>query len=353
MNIWILNKDIQPIGIVDDYESVIWTTRYSECGDFELYLAADTTTLSLIQEGCYLVRDNDVDGKTYKNVMIAENFELQTDEENGDHLIITGRCIKSILKRRIVIDQTIMNANIQDCIQTLLNQNVISPTNNKRKISNFLFVGNADITGTMQMQATGDNLGDLITEICNNYELGYDVYIANGKFCFTLTKGVDRSLNQTANPHIIFSPEFDNLLSSDYVLDNSNFANIAIVAGEGEGIARKKKETGTTSASGLDRYEIFVDARDLSTNDGEITNSDYMNMLAEKGNEALAEKKVVISFEGEVDSTRNYVLNSDFFIGDIVQVINEYGITKASRVIEIIESEDQNGASVIPTFAGI
>ena len=50
-------------------------------------------------------------------------------------------------------------------------------------------------------------------------------------------------------------------------------------------------------------------------------------------------------------SDGNYVLNKDYFLGDIVQVINEYGISATPRIIEIIESEDENGTSVVPTFS--
>ena len=136
-------------------------------------------------------------------------------------------------------------------------------------------------------------------------------------------------------------------------MDNNSYANVAIVAGEGEGLNRKKTTTGSTSATGLQRYEVFVDAKDISSNEGAITNADYIKMLAEKGSEKLAELQTVVTFDGEVDATRNYILNRDFYLGDMVQIINEYGITKKTRITEIIESEDENGASVIPTFAGL
>lgn len=44
-------------------------------------------------------------------------------------------------------------------------------------------------------------------------------------------------------------------------------------------------------------------------------------------------------------------MNKDYFLGDIVQVINAYGIRAMPRIIEIIESEDENGASTVPTFS--
>lgn len=353
MDIYVLNSNFERVGIIDNYTSIIWTTRYYTTGDFELYIAADAETIDLIKNNAYLVRDKDITGNTYKNVMVIDiaNIELKTDIENGDYLTVSGKCLKSIVGRRIVINQTSMNGKLETCVNRLLNENIINPTDAKRKISNFIFDNSTNFNINVAMQATGDNLAELFSEICQNYGIGWDVYIKNKKFVFYLYKGVDRSANQSENPRVIFSYEFDNLITSDYKEDVTNYANVAIVAGEGEGAERKKKETGDSTATGLNRIETFVDARDVSTNNGEISNSEYNTMLAEKGNETLAELQKAITYEGEIDATKNYVLNRDFFIGDIVQAINQYGISKSTRIIEIIEADDENGESVIPTFS--
>ena len=353
MDIYVLNNTFDIVGIIDAYTSVIWTTRYYTSGDFELYTAADRQTLKLIKNNNYLVRDKDMNNGEYKNVMVIDrpSIRIQTDVENGDYLTVTGKCLKSIISRRVVINQTNMDGRLETCINRLLTENIINPADSKRKINNFVFNNKTNLNLTLKMQVTGDNLAELMTKICTNYGLGWDIKIKNKKFVFYLYKGVDRSADQTENPHVIFSYEFDNLLTSDYTEDMSNYANVAIVAGEGEGAARKKKETGNTTASGLNRYEIFVDARDMSTNNGQITDDEYNKMLKEKGNEALSELKKVTTFEGEVDATRNYILNQDFYLGDLVQVVNEYGISKQTRIIEIIEADDENGESVIPTFS--
>jgi hypothetical protein len=353
MDIYVLNDNFERVGIIDNYTSLIWNTRYYTPGDFELYVAADNRILELINNNTYLVRDKDMQGEEYRNVMIIDkpNIDLQTDVENGDYLTVTGKCLKSIVARRVVIHQTIMSGNITDCVNRLLSENIINPTDTKRKINNFTFDTSNTFNVSLSMQATGDNLAELFTEMLQNYGIGWDVYIKNGKFVFYLYKGVDRSADQSENPRVVFSYEFDNLLTSDYKEDVSTYANVAIVAGEGEGVERKKYETGDSSATGLNRFEVFVDARDMSTNEGEISTSDYNIMLAEKGNETLSELQKVITFEGEIDATRNYVLNRDFYLGDMVQVINEYGISKSTRIIEIIEADDENGESIIPTFS--
>ncbi|MBR6503064.1 MAG: hypothetical protein IKT42_06435, partial [Clostridia bacterium] len=128
-----------------------------------------------------------------------------------------------------------------------------------------------------------------------------------------------------------------------------NYKNVALVAGEGEGTARKTASIGT--ASGLDRYELFVDARDVSSNDGAISANEYTNLLLERGAQNLSETVITESIEGEIEPNYTYVLNRDYFLGDIVDVINDYGVTMSPRIIEVIECTDTNGYTCIPTFA--
>lgn len=350
MNIYVLDESFEIVGIIDKYISCIWTTRYFTYGDFELYVSADEELLDLLQTNRYLVRENDIDEAGYHNVMIVRNREITTDAENGDHLIVTGYSLKSIINRRIIPNQTVLSGEVVGCIQQLINENIINPDINARKVNNFILGNNAIInTYSMKQQITGKNLGETITDICTTYGYGYEVYINNGNFVFKIYEGTDRSYDQVVNPYVVISSQFDNLLSSDYQVNTDNFANVAVVAGEGEGTARKKVTVG--DAEGLDRYEVWVDSRNTSTNDGEISDEEYTELLIQEGEEKLSGLQPTTSFSGEIDSTINYVFNQDYFLGDIVQVENDYGIRAKTRIIEIIESEDDTGSSIIPTFS--
>ena len=62
--------------------------------------------------------------------------------------------------------------------------------------------------------------------------------IVDGKFTATLIYGVDRTVDQTDREPVIFADEYDNLISSDYLCSLKSYANVAVIAGEGEGSAR-------------------------------------------------------------------------------------------------------------------
>lgn len=341
---YLLDKDLNIVSTIEGYKSVIWTSRYFTHGDFELCVPATVKLINLLKKDYYVVRED------MTQAMIIENMQITTDVENGDEVIITGKCLKSILKRRVIESQTTLNGKAEACIRRLINENAVTPDNSARKISKLILGVEAGLSDTMSAQYTGDNLGETVDNICMTFGYGYDILLDydDKQFIFVLYKGADRSYNQSENPYVVFSNEYENLLTSNYVRNNENYKNVAVVAGEGEGSARKKTVVGT--ATDLERYEVFVDARDISSNEGEISNTDYTNLLIEKGQEALAESSITEDIDGEVEGNLTFKLNVDYFLGDIVEVINEYGIEMTPRVTEVIESEDETGSYVIPTF---
>lgn len=343
---YLIDENLNLISPIESYKSAIWTTRYYKPGDFELYLPATTETLNLIKRDYYLIRDDD-----FTQAMIIENIQITTNFEEGNFLTVTGKCLKSILNRRIIWKQTTVTGNVETCIRKLITENAISPTIPERKINNLILGAALGVTDTMNSQYTGDNLGDVISKICINYGLGYDILLDldEKQFIFILYKGSDRSYNQSKNPFIVFSNEFDNLLSTNYTNNNENYKNVALVAGEGEGLDRKTFTVG--NASDLKRYELFVDSRDSSTKGNEtMTEDEYNAILSEKGKEALTETIITESIEGELEPHYTYKFNRDYFLGDIVEVVNEYGFTMQPQITEVIENEDDSGTNVVVTF---
>lgn len=348
MEYYLLNKSLEIVDLIDTYKSVIWTTRFYESGDFELYIPASSKLINVLKRDYLIVRADDS-----TQAMIIQDINIDTDIEQGNYITVTGKSLKHILDRRIIWQQTTLNGNVETCLRQLVTDNAINPSVADRKIDNLILGAKIGLTDVMSAQFTGDNLEETIQSICKSYKIGYDVLldIENKLFIFIIFKGLDRSYNQSDNPFVVFSNEYENLLKTSYKSSSSNFKNVALVAGEGEGAARKTAVAG--SGKGLDRYEIYVDARDVSTNEGEISDSEYNELLIERANEKLSEHSNIESIEGDVEANYTYKVNEDYFLGDIVEVINEYGVEMTPQITEIIESEDDSGKSVIPTFTTI
>lgn len=353
MEIYVIDKDLTTVGLVDSFTSAVWINRYFKAGEFELCLPISAKLIQLLQVDYYLCRTSDIENNNgdiiYRNTMIIENIQIKSDVESGNYMYVSGKSLKTILNRRVVWQQTNLAGKVDLCIKRLIVENAVSPLIPQR-IMNGLQIGEmVQSSESLEMQITGDNLNDVISELCEKYGYGYDVYIKNDKFVFRLYQGEDRSYNQDKNPYVVFSPEFENLLNTDYSFRKSEYKNIALVAGEGEGLERKTTVVG--NAAGFERYEKYVDARDVSSNNGEFADTEYMKMLIDKGVTSLEESKAIESFDGSTETRISYGLNKDYFLGDIVQVINEYGIEASPRILEIMEGEDENGITIVPTFS--
>jgi len=352
MELKILDPSFSYIGVLDIFESVIWTERFNEFGDFEVYTPVTLEALAKLESDRYLSIDDS------EHIMIIENRQIITDSDGPNKLKVTGRSLQSLLDRRIVWGQRMITSSLQAAIETLLNENIINPVDVNRQISNFLFVASLDTNITslqVDAQWAGENLYTVITTLCKKHHIGFKIILNEGMFEFSLYSGEDRSYEQTANPYVVFSPEFDNLLSSEYTESNIDLKTVALIAGEGEWAVREATMASTGPTVGLDRREMFVDANDITSivDEVELTLTEYLSQLEQRGIERLGSKIEIETFDAKIDSTVMYTYGTDYNMGDIVQIVNEYDMESRSRVTEFIRSQSLTGYEVYPTFTKV
>lgn len=379
---YLLDDKLNRKHIIDTYSSAIWAKRYNDIGDFELIVAATADNINKIEECKYITRDDD------DMVCRINKIETTTDAENGSQLIISGTDIKDILKQRIVLKQTNFSGLVEDYIRTLINDSIINPQNPDRKIKNFKLDNKKGYQETISEQVTYDNVGDKVQKLCQQYIWGYRVYIHNKEYRFELFEGKDIS------DYITFSHDYDNISTTDYSKDDSNIKNVSLVAGEGEGAERASVIIG--NEEGIKRRELYLDVRDVSRTidyeellnsypngnekvingtiyyqvngvniailtkdeDGNITevklcDNIYMESLKNIGYEKMSKYISVTSFSGEIITSMGYKYKEDYNLGDIVNIVSEFGISIKARITEIIESQDDNGYTIEPTFENI
>lgn len=343
----VMNTSFIKLAIIDDYISFIWATRYYTCGEFELCVSVNENTTTLYQEGYYICRDDDLE-----HIGIIEKIRIEKLKDNQERAIITGRFLSSILGRRIIAVQTQVSGQVSSCIQKLIRENAIEPSISARTIPGLSFTSQVVSSLSMQAQFTGDNLLEAISGICQTYGIGFKTLLdSNNHFSFVLFEGVNRSVAQAVNPHIIFSDEYDNLISSEYEESHQEMVTDVLIAGEGEGLDRKTLWVTKTAPTGLARYEFFQDARDASTNGGEIDETTYYNQLRGEALESIT--TFTSAFAGEVDFA-NIKYGVDINIGDICTIKNtRWGLSINTRLVEVIESVSESGAYTITPSFGI
>ena len=342
----IMDKSFNRLCIIDDYISFIWTSRYFNVGDFELCISASSLMMMYIQQDYYVYREDRDD------VGIIEDIKISASEDGNQIIIITGRFLPSILGRRIIAEQTVFNnIDVAEAIYTLIDEAIVNPSIAKRRISNFEVDDTYSSGIEISQQITGKNLLEMVQSFCETYKIGFKTVLdADNNFVFSLYEGEDRTYEQSANPYVIFSDKFDNLLSSEYEENYSSLATNVLIAGEGEGNERKTLWVTKSNPSGLDRHEVYKDARNVSSNKGEISEADYYAQLRGQGLEGITE--FTTAFVGEVDFG-SVEFNVDVFLGDLCVIENSsWGIYIYGRLVEVIESIDESGQySIMPTFS--
>lgn len=355
MEALVLNTDFETVASLDVFKSFVWTDRYNSCGDFEIYISPNSNTLP------YLTCDNYLVFNESEHTMIIESWQTDSKYNETTYFVIKGRSLESILDRRIVWTDTILTGNLQEGIKKLLTDNIISPANESRKISNFIFEESDDeYIKSLEIDARyyGEDLLEAISSLCSSHDIGFKITLSkDNKFVFKLYRGLDHSLNQEENDYIEFSPNFDNLTSSNFFESMTTLKTATLVSADKD---IEVKADGYEDANGLNRRELFTNASQLTQSyyvDGQeytVPNSTYETELREAGTNELSNNKKTSLLDGTIDTINpQYKYGEDFFIGDIVQIQNEYGIGSSSRIIEIIFSQDETGYSVSPTFSSI
>lgn len=343
MQLEVFDKNFTRIRIIDVFESLIWTDRYYKYGDFELYMPMDTELLDYLQIGNYLYLAES------RHTMMILRISTTTDVDDGDHMIITGRSLESILARRCIqsnwAKRIFENTPVNTLIEQLVDESFIH-TAEERVIPGFYIWHNPELDGkvaNVSVEINHENLYGIIESLCESHKIGFQIILDdNNNFQFSLYKGVDRSYRQDERSYVIFSPQFDNIIESEYVDDVREMRNVAYCAGKEE---EYRQLAVYGDATGLERREIYIDVADVGSD-----TPDAYNKLMEKGRENLNVYRRLKEFNGQVDATRTFIYDVDFFMGDIVQVIDEYGLQGSTYVTEMIFSQSETGTDIYPTF---
>lgn len=348
MNIFIYDTSLTLLGVIDDPISLIWTRRYWECGEFKLLIGYSDFNRNMLAMGNIItIQGYDEAGQI--------SYVSITKDENGEQIEVQGKFLLSWIGKRIVTKQIATQSTTEDILYKIVNDNAVNTTDARRKIPNLNISTSQGFGGLINY--TSDACVNALTAIetaAKAGKLGIKVTtdFKSKSHTFTVYKGVDRTADNTAgNLPCIFSPEYDNVLSQNYAHNVENLKTSTYVGGEvKEGTARIIASS-RDSFTGLDRYEVFINASDISRTDPdteqEIPIDTYTNMLLARGEEELASYTETRTFDSELYTGGNLTYKKDFDVGDRVTCLNkQWGIQINSRITEVQEVY-QDGAQSI------
>ena len=340
-----------PFAIIEPAECWFELAFYG-VGNFQIYTRATKTALAALQNGNYITLPR----KPF--IWLIEDVKKDYVAGRGYMISATGRQAKAILGKRIINEQTQLSGDLTTAVFGLIRKHAGENATEARKIDGLTELTSAVVKPITETQVSYYNLLDYTDELSKAYEVGADLTITDAAaFRYTLYEGADRS------DTIMFSQTFDNLLSSSYTRSTAAARSYALIGGEGEGAARILHEYDSApNLRGIDRAEMFVDAKDVSSKYKDANGAEqaldlstasglatYRGWLSAKGETAIAENSVVETFEGEIDTANaRYKFGEDYNLGDRVRVQDDFlGVYITPRILKFTMRQDRKYSELV------
>lgn len=304
------NRLYQSKGIISDALSVVWTERYQDYGEAEIILPLG-----------YDVALDDVLAIPDRDMIVIVTGSLETEES----ITVYAKDILSVLDRRIVYPTVYNNGSISTFVDKLLRNDgvILDSGNNSRTLQPFRVGDLTAITGTANIQRTYGQIGETLLNLGRVYGFQPKTVMNDGLIYITATSTVESRVWGVGRY----------LAGYQISKDTADYRNVAYTGGQIVNGSRVVTVSG--SGSGMNRYELFVDRRDLPYEemDFDAVSENYGAPVRPLGalriytvTEGSASLYRVTDFEAEVfyaldngfvckviiDSLRNILTDSDF-----------------------------------------
>lgn len=366
MDLMTLDGNNQPAKLIENYDSLIWSERYSTIGDFEIQTGNVDQFMTLLPEGTNLtLRDSNVP-------MMVETHQIDRKKNTPQNLTIKGRAWEAILDRRIAIqsvaaltgsDDWVVNVKtpsdlayyiiVKICVEGLVSAKDIfeaAKVQFPTPVDYLTSTGPTKpftvsrgqlldiVVGLLQTEAAADTTTVPVTPAIVPHGIrAVRPSPAGTAIAIQIYTGVDKS--QT----VYFDATRDLLDDGSYLFSKVGSANAAY--GVLKNIAASMYE-GTPEPSGLARRVILVDGSQSDIADATILKNEMSSAMAAAHETAI--------FDGSVNTDLSpYKYGVDYNLGDIVKVVGDYGLVTNARVTEYIRSEDKTGSKAYPTLSAI
>ncbi|MGB4610918.1 MAG: hypothetical protein WBH77_09900 [Saccharofermentanales bacterium] len=323
INIEVFNDNKSEI-IIDQFKSLILQENFLRPNSFSLVL--NFKYKYIIKPDTYFLIEN-------------KFYYVDRVESDGLNIRIAGKGLAQLADRQIIKGTFIKSAKPTIICKELCNNYVTY-------FDNQCIVSSPDITETIQYQKSYGNILEEVTNLCLTYDFGFveeptNLLMPSCKLIFH--SGNDVSAN------VEFSVFNDNLIAENYENINYNYKNVAYVYGEGEGTARKNVIV-NDHITGLNRRELYVDARDLQQ--GNLTDAAYLNLLRMRGRQKLAEYQKSFKIEGFIDiNDELFKYGIDYKVGDFISVNSKkFNLKRKQRLISMVRTWDRAGFHMDPVF---
>lgn len=316
------------VDIIRTFTFVQYTEYFNDVGTFTVKVPINEKSLpNLMKIGNYILFEPEVMG-------IIKYHHKESIETA--YVEVKGYLINHVLTYRSFLRTTRYSGKLFTVQRKFIKNLFMTNDDSRRNIDLITLEEEYPDSETVDFINTGDTAAEQLRYTNLQYGYGYKLVPILQKYDEQSDRPTNiknfefRSLvpenhsifNQEGNTPVIFSTNMNNLSELIYENDLTEFCNIAIVAGEDIGENRKLAETGDTLASGINRMELYVDARDLQSGNHDPVYSDEVYFK----DETYTKEEVDELVEGGVSPTANVEQLSD---GARITITDKSGTTTA------------------------
>ena len=355
-------KTLERVGMIKTCKFTQYTQQFCGTGSFSIKVPISEESLRYLNKNHFILFDEDVMGIVrYRKKVTGDDFTVE----------IKGYLLNKILDWRSFLLTKSFSGTITNISRGMVDYFFINNADSRRNISSIALATEPEYmpdAPKSSIQDTGHTVGYVLQSLLSPFGYGYALVPIIAKYnealgqmvnisrlSFRVLRPADRTIgNAEGNTPVQFSVSMNNLASSTYIEDDTEYCSTGIVAGEGEGSLRTIVEVGDTEASGMDRIEFYVDARDLQsvTDDTVLTEEEYAEVLSNRGYSYMEDRTSFSSMDGTIiDGASSYVYGKDFFNGDYVSVVDEdLGIIASVQISSVTKSLTESGEKLDVTF---
>jgi len=351
-----LNSNFQPARLIENYESLVWSEKFGPASEFELVsenVSEIVSLLSVNQDTFVSLRDSEVP-------MLVENHVITKKKGSAAQIKTTGRSVEApLLERRSTLPSAAIgvapgewNVNAKstsDLAYYVMNYLLDDPTTALAAdiFPELTFPVPADwgtgTTSTAHVVERGELYAWALKQVqANGHSMKSErPNLSGNQITVRIYKGADRTTS------VVFDARFDQFDETTYVLSRKGSKNTMQVMASTDSL-----ETNIGGPyTGRNRFVGYLDA--ISDTDGVApgpTLDEYMTNLGivEIGNANKTEM-----FTGEVSRQTAARYGTDYFLGDTVKLVGEYGLSQNVRIAEFTRTSDGTGEKAYPTFEAV
>lgn len=352
MQIYVYDRDMNPLGIIEAMTSLLWTRKFREPGEVDIEIPATAQSAQLLAIGNILMQ------KDSDEAMQIDYMAITKTGEDMDVVQAIGHTILGWLKYRVITaDVSDDDHTPQYLIAKLIHDNATAPSKAARALPITLTTPQQYTQDTMAYQASRyTNLLDCVQDLLSLSGMGILCHTnpVTGTHSLELVESADKTAGTASQ--CVFSTEWGSLGEHTYTHSEETHCSTVYVEG-GDNIFQIAGD----DLTGLDRREVYLSATDVSLSwtdfDGNShtqTAAKVRSKILKRAQQALArEFQPELTFEGDAlthSSALQY--RRDYDIGDIVTCMDERWGVSVDVVISEIAEEYTDGVRKVSLVLG-